>query len=86
MTTTELEARLNAAASVAAPPRSIADEVMRQLGLVGYHAAPSQWRRPLIAAVLGDAVSPRSWRSSFFSSGSADFTMADVQRAVEQQH
>ena len=53
MNTSDIETRLKHAAAVATAPRSVVDDVMRQLPVSLPQPAPrSRWRRPVLAAGL----------------------------------
>jgi hypothetical protein len=87
MSTADLESRLKRAAAVAAPPRSIVDDVMQQLASSRPDAPPRRiFRHPLLVAgiaALGGAAAIVA--IVFFLSGSVSLSLADVQKAFEGQ-
>lgn len=87
ISTADLESRLKRAAAVAAPPRSMVDDVMQQLGSSRPDAPPRRiLRHPLLVAgiaALGGAAAIVA--IVFFLSGSVSLSLADVQKAFEGQ-
>jgi hypothetical protein len=87
MKTPELETRLRLTAAFSAAPRSIVDDVMREIGSTLPDAAPRwRWRRPAIAAGIA-ALGGMAAAVAFvlFVSGPVRLTLADVQGAFERQ-
>ena len=88
MNTANIETRLKQAAKVARPPRSVVDDVMRQLPASLPQSSPrSRWRRPLVAAgIAAPTVIAATLVFLFFFSGTAvRLSLADVKAAVERQ-
>ena len=88
MNTSDVETRLKHAMAVATAPRSIVDDVMRQLPVSLPKPTPrSRWRRPVLAASLAvPTVIAATLVFLFFFTGTAvRLTLADVQAAVTQQ-
>jgi hypothetical protein len=88
MNTANIETRLKQAATVARPPRSVVDDVMRQLPASLPQSSPrSRWRRPLVAAgIAAPTVIAATLVFLFFFSGTAvRLSLADVKAAVERQ-
>jgi hypothetical protein len=88
MTTPDFETQLKHALSVATAPRSIVDEVMRQLPASLPKPAPRyRWRRSLLAVSLATpTVVAAILAVIFFFTGTAvRLTLADVRAAVERQ-
>jgi hypothetical protein len=88
MNTLDLETRLRQALVVATAPRSVVDEVMRQLpSTIPRPVAPSPWRRPAVVASFAAPalVAVVFAFLFFFTSPPIRMTLADVQTAVERQ-
>jgi hypothetical protein len=87
MNNADLEIRLKRAAEIAASPRSIVEDVMAQIGSTRPDAVSrSRWNHPYIAAsiaALGGIAAVVTF--VFFLSSATPFTMADVQKAFEEQ-
>jgi hypothetical protein len=89
MNTLNVETRLKQAAAVAAPMRSIVDDVMDRLPVAVPKAPPpNRWRQhPVLAASLAALTGIAACLAFIFllAGPSASFTLADVQVAFEQQ-
>jgi hypothetical protein len=88
MNTLDLETRLRQALAVATAPRSVVDDVMRQLPATLSKPVPlSPWRRPaVLASFAAPALVVVILAFLLFSTSTAvRMTLADVQAAVERQ-
>jgi hypothetical protein len=87
MSIPDLNLRLTKAAAVAAPPRSIVEDVMRQVGSTRPdNLRRPHWRHPFIAAsfaALGGLAAILAF--VFFVTGPIRLTLADVENSVVRQ-
>jgi hypothetical protein len=87
MNTNDLEFRLKQAAIIAAPPRSIAEEVLRQLPTTPHHPPRPRWKHPAFTAALATLTGIAALLAIAFllAGNNVRLTLADVQSAVENQ-
>jgi len=88
MNTLDFEARLKNALAVGSAPRSVVDDVMRQIPACVPKPTPrSRWRRPVLAASLAvpTVVAATLIFLVFFAGSAVRLTLADVEAAVQRQ-
>src|SRR5271168_4059479 len=86
MNTLEIETRLKQALAVATAPRSVVDDVMRQVP-TSLPTPTARWRRPVVVASFAAPalVAAALAVLFFFTNPAVHLTLADVQAAVVRQ-